>query len=233
MKTRSLPFGIATLLGGVFVAVACSASPGVEENVTVTPGKLAPAEARELSASAARVLVHIAEARGDVHEADFDRARQELNEAQALVGVIRDDLPTTRVRDRVWVARKHLEYEDTEQVIPDLVPIHRELDFVAEFVPTKKAREHLEEARKALEEGDRARADAALRAVDASVVYTEVDMPLSEIDAHVTAALNLLAKGEPDAADAALEAAEESVTVFVAATDDLVGHGTPQTTGAP
>jgi hypothetical protein len=54
------------------------------------------------------------------------------------------------VKDRIWVAKKHLEYEDTEKVLPDLVPIYTGLDELVSYVATAKAKGRLDQAKQVL-----------------------------------------------------------------------------------
>ncbi|GBE03304.1 MAG TPA: hypothetical protein ENH31_04770 [Nitrospirae bacterium] len=51
-----------------------------------------------------------------------------LKQARELIGIIKEARPVTKVKDHIWVAKKHLSYEDTEEVMPDLIPIYSSLD---------------------------------------------------------------------------------------------------------
>ena len=48
--------------------------------------------------------------------------------------------------NHIWVAGKHLDYESTEEVKPDLIPIYAALDEIEDIVPVKQARKRLDEA---------------------------------------------------------------------------------------
>jgi len=208
----------AVALGSVLLVSAAAASPSVGREVAVAPSrKLDPRDTASVTGAGTRVLVCLAEARGAIQEKDASSARAELRKAENLLDLIRSTLPTAVVKDRIWVARRHLEYEEAQQVVPDLVPIDQELILLEDFVPTGEARSHLEKARRLLESGDKQAGLEELEAVDAAVVYEEVDLPISETEAHVSRALSELAIGETEKADAALEAAENSVQIIVAA----------------
>ena len=97
----------------------------IQEKVITTPGKtITPQEEVLISSSGGKVLRHIAQARADIHNKDADAAQTELDQADKLLAIIRAALPTTSVKDRIWVAKEHLEYEDTQEVLPDLIPIY-------------------------------------------------------------------------------------------------------------
>jgi hypothetical protein len=123
-------------------------------------------------------------------------------------------LATTKVKDRIWVAKKHLEYEDTQEVLPDLVPIYAGLDELVSYVPTAKAKGHLDEAKQALEKGDKPKAQEQLAATDDALLYVEADLPLSSTRHLVAEAKADLDKKDAKAADQALASAEDNV-VFV------------------
>jgi len=211
-----LTVGVVALGFALDTPVGAADSP-VGRVVTVEPSrKLDPPEAAILANAGTRVLVDIAEARGAIRENDAIRAREDLRKAESLLNTIRSSMPTAIVKDRIWVARKHLEYEETQQVLPDLVPIDQELVLLGKFVPIGEARSHLEKARRLLERGDTRAALDELEAVDAAVVYEELDLPISETEAKLSRALGELAIGETEKADSALRAAEESVRIIVA-----------------
>jgi hypothetical protein len=179
--------------------------------------KLEPRDAASVANAGTRVLVHVAEARGAIRARDAGRAREAVRRAEKLLDVMRSSLPTAVAKDRIWVARRHLEYEGPQQVLPDLVAIDSELVLLRNFVPTAEARSHLEIARGHLERGDAKAGLDELKAADAAVVYEEVDLPLSETQAHLSRALSELAIGATEKADSALRAAERSAQVIVAA----------------
>jgi hypothetical protein len=206
------------LSGTVLPISVGAASPPVGRKDAKTPSrKLDPREASTVASAGTRVLVCIAEARGRIREKDASRAREEIRKAEDLLNVVRWAIPTANAKDRVWVARRHLEYEDAQQVLPDLIPIDQELLLLQGFVSTAEARSHLEKARGFLARGDKQAALDELKAVDAALAYEEVDLPVSETEAHVSRALGELAIGETGKADSALQAAENSAQLIVSA----------------
>jgi len=160
------------------------------------------------------MLRHIAQARSDIHNKDADAAQAELGQADKLLDIIREALPTTSIKDRIWVAKKHLEYEDTQEVLPGLVPIYSSLNEMMDIMPAKAARGQLDKAKEHLKAGDKSNARKALDATDAALQYTEVDLPLSTTRHLVAQARADIGKKQLDEADKTLQAAEDGV-VFI------------------
>ena len=207
----------AALLAAAVISGPALAQDTIKEETTVLPGRtVTPRDEARISAVAVKVLRHIADARGKLQgdSPDADKAKSELEQAEKLLDIIQADLPTTKVKDRVWVAKKHLEYEDTQEVLPDLVPIYAGLDELVSYVPTAKAKGHLDEAKQALEKGDKPKAQEQLAATDDALLYVEADLPLKSTRHLVDQAKADLAKGGTKAADQALASAEDNV-VFV------------------
>lgn len=205
-------------LEGMFPASIGAANSPVGRESGFTPSfKLHPREARIIASTGTRALVHVAEARGAIRRKDASRARDDVRKVENLVNIIRSTTPTANVKNRIWIARRHLEYEETQQVLPDLVPIDEELIRLEDFVPTGEAKSHLEKARACLESGNKQAGRDELKALGSSVVYEEVDLPISETEAHLNRALSELAIGETEKADSALRAAEDSLQSIVAA----------------
>jgi hypothetical protein len=187
----------------------------IQEKVITTPGKtITPQEEAVISSAGVKVLRHIAQARSDIQIKDADAAQAELGQADKLLDIIREALPTTSIKDRIRVAKKHLEYEDTQEVLPDLVPIYSALNEMMDIMPVKAARAQLDKAKEHLKAGDKANARKALEATDAALQYTEVDLPLSTTRHLVAQARADLGKKRLDEADKALQAAEDGV-VFI------------------
>lgn len=208
----------ALAMGTVLPVCVGAANPSVGSDITVTPTRgLDPQETGVVVSTGTRLLVCLAEARGAIWEKDASGAREEIRKAENLLNVIRWAIPTANAKDRVWVARRHLEYEDAQQVLPDLLPIDQELLLLQGFVSTAEARSHLENARGFLARGDKQAGLDELKAVDAALAYEEVDLPISETEAHVSRALGELAIGETGKADSALRAAENSAQLIVSA----------------
>jgi hypothetical protein len=173
------------------------------------------AEDRETVArTAIGVMARLAVVRGRVHRDELAGARCELEEVLAMTDRIAAAAPTWSLRERIVIAGQHLGYESPDDVLPELYPIARQLDLLAEAIPTEEARQHLEGAQRDLRAGDAAAAARALDALDAAVVFQEIDLPLVEARADIARAFDALATGKPEDADALLERAESAMEVL-------------------
>jgi hypothetical protein len=211
-----------SLTAGVvpFQAYASNA-PRITEKVSSKPGNLVtPQEEAIISSAATKILRHIAQARSDIHNKDLDAAKSELGQANTLMKIIKTAMPTTVVKDRIWIAKKHLEYEDTQEVMPDLIPIYSSLDELTDYMPVQAARQHLDKAKKNLEKGKKAPAVEELNATDAALVYTEEDLPFDATRSLVADAKAALEKKDGDTADNALKAAEDNVVFLSTGIDE-------------
>jgi hypothetical protein len=218
---------VATLSAGSLAAQddtskAAPVSTGdIQEEVSVSPVRRVTLQDENIISSAAtKVLRHIAQARADIYKKDVDAASAELDKADALFKIIETALPINQVKDRIWIARKHLEYEDSQEVLPDLIPIYSSLDELLDTMPVDKARQHLDKAREHLDKGDKQQAAQELEATDSALIFTEVDLPLSLTRQQVAAARAELAKGRMAEADTALKAAEDNVLVLSVTVDE-------------
>lgn len=199
---------------GLFSSQGISADK-IKEEVTVIPGKpLTIAEQNMISSMAVKVLKHIARARGYIQDKNFNEAGNEIQKAKNLIEMIKSGLPTTRIKDHIWVAKKHLQYESTEKVIPDLIPIYTSLEAIKDFVPVEEVKAHVDAAKKALKKGDKEEAGKKLELAAEGIVYVEVDLPLRHTERKIIEAERLLAGGEAEKADKILDEAEEGVQVI-------------------
>lgn len=217
-KSRFKPVILALVLAGLGPVIHPSPVPAaarqtaIQEEVTVAPGKsISQREEAIISSAGVKVLRHIAQARSDIHAKDTEGANTELDQTGKLLEIIQEALPTTRVKDRIWIAKKHLEYEDSQEVLPDLVPIFTSLDELIDIMPVDVPKKHLEQARKHLKSGDKEKAREALDATETALQYVEIDLPLSTTRQFVAQARDSLDKARPDDADMALKSAEDSV----------------------
>jgi hypothetical protein len=206
----------AAVLAAVLVNGPVLADANIKEQVTVVPGRqITPQDETLISSAAVKVLRHVAAARGELRgdEPGIDKAKEELDQADKLLDIIQAALPTAQVKDHIWVAQKHLEYENSDEVLPDLVPIYVALDELVDYMPTAKAKVHLDEAKQALEKGDKPKAREQLEATGDALVYVEADLPLNATRRSVDQAKADLAKDDAKAADQALVAAEDNVVI--------------------
>ena len=214
-----------TLSTGMLSVARASSNPNLMENMSFEQGKaITPQEEGILSSAATKTLRHIAQARSDIHDKDLAAAKSELDKANTLLDIIQASMPTTKIKDRIWVAKKHLQYEDTREVIPDLVPIYTSLDELVDYMPVQAAKAHLDKAKQHMKQGNKQPAVDELDATDAALLYTEADLPLAATRRQVASAKVELEKGNTDVADTALKNAEDNVVFLSVGVDEpLVG----------
>lgn len=199
------------------VSASLSADPALHESVSGVEKKATiPPEQAAITSAAVKILRNIAQARGllNDHSADIADAIKELKQADKQLDIISESLPTAKIKDRIWIATKHLEYESTDEVLPDMSPIFTSLSEVVDYLPTEKARLHLDRAREALQKGVKAEAMAQLKEADNALVYVETDLPMKTTRRLVHEAWQALERDEVKQADTALNNAEDNV-VFI------------------
>ena len=219
-KARIKPLTLAIVLGGLgpLMLSAPVSAAAIQEQVSVKPEKtISPQEEAVISSAGAKVLRHIAQARADIHNKDIEGAKTSLGQAEKLLDIIQTSVPTAKIKDQIWVAKKHLEYEDTQEVLPDLIPIYASMDELVDTMPVEAAKKHLDQAKEQLKSGDNVKASKALEATAAALQYTEVDLPLSTTRQLVSSAKTALDKGKPEDAANALKSAEDNVVFLSAA----------------
>jgi len=202
---------LAALLGTG--SVINTANAAIKEQVSVSPVKtISVQDEQNISSAATKVLRHIAQARADLKNKDGDAAKAQLDKAGTLLKIIEASMPVNQVKDRIWIAKKHLEYEDSQDVIPDLVPIYSSLDELVDFMPVDMAKQHVDKAKEHLKQNKKEAAIKELNETDAALVYTEVDLPLNITRQRVASAQMEISKGKLDQAEKTLKSAEDSVS---------------------
>ena len=198
----------------VLAAAPETAQAGLHEEITTTPGRaITPADEALISASAGKVMHHIALARDAIRGKDGEQAKQELRQADTLLDIIQATLPTTLVKDRIWTADNKLQYENSEEVTPNGVPISASLDAQVGFdmVKLTKARAKLQGKDKDKDKDNKDKPAMEPEAGDAVLYYEEVDLPLHATRHFVAGARMALGKNRLDEADRALDAAQDSI----------------------
>ncbi len=171
--------------------------------------------------TAAKVLCAIALARGSLHNKAFAHATNDLHRARTLIELIKYAGPMTRVKDQLWEVKKNLNYESSEKIALDLIPIDLALTNLEYFVPVAEAKTHLNAARESLHNNDRVSAKKHLEALNNALVHTEGALPLRATERHITQAQELLAHNNMRQADAVLENAEAGIE-FISLRVDVV-----------
>ena len=152
---------------------------------------------------------HITQARSDLYRKELTRARLELEKAERVMETIKDDLSTTTLKNFIWIARKHLEYENSQQVLHDFPQIYSSLEMISVYIPTDKARMYVDRAKGYLEKDKKREAERELGLAEKSLIVIEVELPLLKAQRYVTLAQENIVKNNPQKADRALRIAEQ------------------------
>lgn len=222
---RIFPALIGLLLVGATNA-RCATNPSNEtvtetETLTETPLKLdTRAQAAMISTMAVHGLRYVADARSAIHEKQYKMAQDNLMQAQSLFQMARNNLSTARIRDEIQIAKKHLDYEETAMVEPDLIPIYSSVALVTDEPTRSRWTAALDRLKSFLHLGKKAAAKAQLNQLEQGVILTEVSLPLKQTEDKVATAQKQLATKNYKAADATLADAEGNLRVAVTA---LVG----------
>ncbi len=158
--------------------------------------------------TAAKVLCAIARARESLHHKTFAQATNDLNHARTLIDLIKFAGPTTRVKDQLWEVKKNWDFESSEKIALDLIPIDLGLTNLEFFVPVVEAKAHLHAVYKSLNNKDRTSAKHHLEALNNALNYTEGALPLTATEHHIAQAQKLMANNNIQQADAFLGNAE-------------------------
>ncbi len=164
-----------------------------------------------MSAAATKVLHHIVEARAAIHAGEPDLAERKLHQALALIDYIKAVRPGTRVADHIWVAVKHLEYQEPHEVALDLIPIEISLADMEDVILAQRSKQHLLDIRNHIGRDDADATRKALEQLRGSLAQTEIDLPLTSTEQHINKAFALLTEGKTTEAEQALKEAEAGV----------------------
>jgi len=221
---------VIALVTACFAAPETTASPAAPSGSShIAAGVTSPAQQNAIGSAAIRTLRYATQARNAIHKKDLQTAEQDLQRSRELLELIRAARPMASIKEHIWVARQHMEYETTGEIIDDLMLIDAELVNLGGITPTVKAHRHLQAAQAFLQAGNMQGAQAELDRLEASLVFTEIDLPLAAAEEQIITAQTLLTQGKPEAADKALASAEESIqflavmgsTPLARARDDL------------
>jgi hypothetical protein len=195
------------------------AKPAIQEEVSVSPAQpVSPRDETAISSAAVKVLRHIADARGYLagDEPDTGTAVAQLDQSERLLDIIETVLPSRKVKDHIWVEGKDLDYTDTREVQPDLVPIYASLEELVDYMPSARGKAQLDKATQAMKQGDQSPSTGKVKVVGDALLYVEADLPLGATRHLLAEAKTKLDQGDVQSADEALAAAQESVIVVSA-----------------
>lgn len=212
VKPLTLALAGALLISqAVLAAAPVTAQSGLREEITSTPGRdITPADEALISASASKVMHHIGLAREAIHKKDGERAKLELRQAGALLDIIQATLPTAMVKDRIWTTDNKLQYENSEEVAPESVPISASLEARVDFDMVKLPHTKVQ-TKPQMKSQTKEKAAMEAEAEDAALYYEEVDLPLHATRHFVDGAQIALGKNRLEEADHVLRIAQDNV----------------------
>jgi hypothetical protein len=219
---RISPFTLAPLTLALITSFSVSqvalaeTAPTLHEDVSVSPGRVVtPADEAVISSTAARVLRHIAHARDALAKKDAKVAKQELDQAETLLDIIHNSVPTTLVKSKVWTTDNKLKYENTEEEAASIVPVYAKLDERVDFDRVRlpvDAKSGTKPGTKSDKSSDKQPTSGQeSEATDAALYFEELDLPLNATRHFVAAAQSDLANNRLTEAGHALRAALDSV----------------------
>ena len=210
IKPLALALASSLLISQVVQAgVPEAPKPGLFQEVSTTPGRaITPADEALLSSSAGKVLRHIGMARDAIRKKEGEQAKQALRQARTLLDIIQANLPSTVVKERIWTADNKHQYENSEEVTPDRVPITASLEAQVDFglvkLPSSKPRAKV--------------TGTEPEAEDAALYYEETDLPVQATREFIESAQAALDKNRMEEADRLLRTAQnhvDSIAIFV------------------
>ena len=211
MDKRYLLFAVAGLVMTVLSTATVSIHADVNPDKSDTVRGVSVVPQKSMSESASKILRHIVDARAQIHRGELKRAESELHAASTLIDYIESVVPSTQIADHIWVAEKHLDYQEPHEVALDLIPVEISLTDIEEVYLIRQAKRHIENTKSHLNNRDVEAARKELIQLRESLTQTEVDLPLTSTKQHINEAFALLVNADPKGADSALKNAESGV----------------------
>ena len=149
----------------------------------MTAGKsITPQDRAKVSSVAMKALGHISKAQQDIEAKNVDGAKKEAAQAESLIAILKEILPSVKIIDHIQIAKTNLAYSETTEVPQDLVTVTASVNQLYDLLPEGKAKEHAKQAKEALtkeKEKGAAKAKESLEAVEDSLDFSEVDLSVS------------------------------------------------------
>jgi len=186
--------------------------PRINSKVDVGPAvKLTPAESREVSFAAGRILKHVAQARRAIALKQHDQAETDVDQALKLAGIIESVIPKYKLKTKIKSGK--LTYTDEEFITPEYITLFDELvrqDIIAPVLQAKN--EGKQKSGKKSKSGN-----VPLEVREADLDYTTVKLDFNLTRQALDVAKSELAKkdhSEHEKADAALQTLQTSGVIF-------------------
>lgn len=197
-----------------------------------TTGELSEMDLRQASLLTSQMLEHVGAAIEQLNDDDTTAAKAELKDAQTLIGIVRDLLPTTHVKTVVHDSHGAVVYRHSQAVQDDVIELFNEvatIDVLDHVLDEKKAssdepeylgsvelytsvfadlgfiERKIDAAMGALDQPDEARDQLVLAELNG------VDMRISEAESPLLEARRALELAEEQVADGAFTVAKENL----------------------
>ncbi len=208
MGRRLRALGSALILAAIWVASGAAAE---REFIEMT--QMSETQRTVVSESGVVLIATVADARLDIAERDYRRARRELRKARRLCDQIAKASPSLRLKNSLLDATRSIE-PDAAQPTERLAPIYRELDIYETVQDASEIRVHVDAASGKLADGAVEVAIAHLQEASAKVVFFEVDLPIDHTTQQLRLAHDDFERGDARLADSRLRKIQGSLQNF-------------------
>ena len=139
-----------------------------------------------IASTASKVLRHLAQARQHIRNNEYKEANIELVRAENTITLIKISMPTTRIKNHIWVIKSHLDYESAAEVMQDFSALLLIVDYPVDVVVTEKVKTHLMQAEDLAKRNEFSASKEELKAAADELIYPEIDIPLAEAQRLIT-----------------------------------------------
>ncbi len=176
----------------------------ITSDIKVTPKRqLSDSENRALSQAAARILVHVNQARKQIKKNDFNAANDQVAKALTLVKIIENAAPTYEVE--ASIKSGDTTYVDKRLVTQLVVPIFAELE---------EAESILSGIKQAKKEAAAKTAPGSSNVVDMALVFTKASLDVGEAKLELQKAVEALNEKNAELAIKRLESIQTNAVSF-------------------
>ncbi|MBN2143447.1 MAG: YfdX family protein [Candidatus Aureabacteria bacterium] len=163
--------------------VTGSGKPYKTEVKRVTRGEISKDDLHQASLLTSRVMAHVEKSVNMMADNNIESAKQNIEKAQALIGIVREILPVTEVTTFVTDKNGKTVYENQERIQDDVIQIYSqmiELEVVEPIIEAKQDEAALK----------------GLRLRDANVIYSSILVDLKYIERKLASAVRKIDKSE-------------------------------------
>ncbi len=211
-KTRAIFACVAvTLLLGFGAAAETDMAPAV----FISPTKMSEAHRDMISHSGVVLIQTVADARQDLSERDYIRAKREIRKGRRLCHQIANASPSIQLRNSLLVAVEALGTDpDKKKVAEQLAPIYSHLDAYEQVADATMVRASLKRAAGHVEGGELEVAALELEKAMETIEFFEIDLPIDRAYEMINLATDDLERSDAVMADSRLRKMQKSLKIF-------------------